>query len=80
MNYKGKQNSEKIQRFKIRLTLGSYVIKPCKWDQKITYSIRLAVTSRLSYKNHVRITSEGFVRLPLGSSVIKSCKWDQKIT
>ena len=20
----------------VRLTLGSYVIKPCKWDQKIT--------------------------------------------
>ena len=35
MNYKGKQNSEKIQRVEIRLALGSYVIKPCKWDQKI---------------------------------------------
>ena len=36
VNYKEKQNSEKIQRVKIRLALGSYVIKPCKWDQKIT--------------------------------------------
>ena len=34
---KGKQNSEKIQRIKIRLALSSYVIKPCKWNQKITY-------------------------------------------
>ena len=37
VNYKGMQNSEKIQIVKIRLALGSYVIKPCKWDQKITY-------------------------------------------
>ena len=36
VNYKGKQNSEKIQRVKIRLALGSSVIKPCKWDQKMT--------------------------------------------
>ena len=36
VNYKGKQNSEKIQRVKIRLALGSCVIKPRKWDQKIT--------------------------------------------
>ena len=36
VNYKGKQNSEKIQRVKIRLRLGSYVIKPCKLDQIIT--------------------------------------------
>ena len=21
----------------VRLALGSYIIKPCKWDQKITY-------------------------------------------
>ena len=37
VNRKGKQNSENNQRFKIRLALGSYVIEPWKWDQKITY-------------------------------------------
>ena len=37
VKYKGKQNYEKIQRVTIRLALGSYVIKLCKWDQKITY-------------------------------------------
>ena len=37
VNYKEKQNSEKIQRVKIRLALGSYVIKACKWNQKLTY-------------------------------------------
>ena len=40
----------------VRLALGSYVIKPCKWDQKITYQLRFDVTSGLRYKNHVRIT------------------------
>ena len=25
----------------VRLDLGSYLIKPCKWDQKITYYLRL---------------------------------------
>ena len=53
VKYKGKQNSEKIQRAKIRLALGSYVIKLCKWDQKITYYVRLEVTSGLRFKNHV---------------------------
>ena len=37
VNYKGKQNCEKIQRVKIRLALSNYIIKPCKWDQKLTY-------------------------------------------
>ena len=58
----------------VRLTLGNYVIKSWKWDQKITLWLSLEVTSGLRYKNHVRITSEGYVRLALGSYVIKPCK------
>ena len=72
MNCKGKQNSEKIQRVKIRLVLGSSVIKLCKWDQKITSGLR--------YKIHVRIKSESYVRLMLGGYVIKPSKWNQKVT
>ena len=40
----------------VQLTLGSYVIKPCKWNQKITYELRFEVTPGLCYKNHVRVT------------------------
>ena len=64
----------------IRLTLVSYVIKPCKWDIKDTYYLRLEVTLGLHYNNHVKITSESYVRLALGSYVIKPCKWYQKVT
>ena len=80
VNYIGKQNSEKIQKVKIRLVLGSYVIKPCKWDQKIAYLVRLKVTSGLRNKNHIRIKSESYVRLTLGGYVIKPSKWNQKVT
>ena len=54
----------------VRLTLGSYVIKPCKWE----------VTSGLRYKNHVRITSGSNVRFTSGNYVIKLCKWEQNNT
>ena len=39
----------------------------------------MGVTSRLRYKNHVRIMSESYVRLTLGGYVIKGCKWDQEV-
>ena len=42
----------------VRLTLGSYIIKLCKWNQKITQYLRLEITSILRHKNWVRITSE----------------------
>ena len=64
----------------VRLTLRNYVIISYKWDQEITQLLRLEVTSRLRYKNYVRITSESYVRLALGSYIIKPCKWDQDIT
>ena len=64
----------------VRLTFGSDVIKPCKWDQKITQKLRLEVMSLLRYKNGVKIISESYVRLTLGSYLIKPCIWDQKIT
>ena len=54
----------------VRLTLGSYVIKPGK----------LEVTSGLRYKNHVRITSGSNVRFTSGNYIIKLCKWEQKNT
>ena len=54
----------------VRLTLGSYVIEPCKWE----------VTSGLRYKNHVRITSGSHVRFTSGNYVMKLCKWEQKNT
>ena len=63
----------------VRLTLVSYIIKPCKWDQKNRYYLRLEVTSGIRYKDHVRIRSESYVRLALGSYVIKPCKWNQKV-
>ena len=53
VNYKGIKNSEKIQRVKIRLALGSYEIKPCKWNQKVMKQLRLENTSELRYKYHV---------------------------
>ena len=28
----------------VRLTLGNYVIRPCKWDQKVAHLWRLEVT------------------------------------
>ena len=56
----------------VSLTLGNYVIKSCKQDQKITWQLRLEVTSGLRFKNHVR--------LALGSYEMKPGKWDQKIT
>ena len=64
----------------VRLTFGIYVIKPCKWDQKITQKLRLEVTSGLRHKNGVKMISESYVRLMLRSYVIKPCKWDQEIT
>ena len=42
----------------VRLTFGSYIIKLCKWNQKITQYLRLEITSVLRHKNRVRITSE----------------------
>ena len=39
----------------VRLTLGSYIIKQCKWNQKITKYLRLEITSVLRHKNWVRI-------------------------
>ena len=45
----------------VRLTLGSYLIKPCKWDQKNTQELPLEVTSGLRYKNCVRTMSESYV-------------------
>ena len=40
----------------VRLALESYVIKPCKWDQKLMYYLCFEVTSGLRYKKLVRIT------------------------
>ena len=40
----------------VRLTLGKYVIQPCKSDQKISQQLCLEVTSELRYKNNFRIT------------------------
>ena len=51
----------------IRLTLGSYVIKPCKWNQKITKEFRLEITSGIPFINRLKVTSESYVRLVLGS-------------
>ena len=39
----------------------------------------MEVTSVLRYKNHVRITSEGYVRLALGSYIIKPWNGIKKI-
>ena len=64
----------------VRLTLGNYVIKSCKWDQKIYVVIMFGSYVRITLQKHVRITSESYIRLALGSYVIKPYKWDQKIT
>ena len=64
----------------VRLTLGNYVIKPCKCDQKVTYLWHLEVTSVFRYKHYVRITLANCVRFTFGNYVIKPCKWDRKVT
>ena len=76
------KESKILRRFRVKVTLalGSYVIKPWKWDQKIPNYIRLEVTLGLHLKNHVRTASESCVRLTLDSSVIKLCRWDEKAT
>ena len=63
----------------VRLTLESYIIKPCKWNQKIMKHFPLEATSGFSYKNHVRITSVSYVRVTSGKYVKKPCKWKKKI-
>ena len=62
-----------------RLTFGSYVIKPCKRDQKMKL-LSFDVTSESRCKSHVGITLESCFRLTLNSYVIKPCKSDQNIT
>ena len=64
----------------VRLALESYVIKPCKWDQKLMYYLCFEVTSGLRYKKLVRITQWSYVRFTLGNYVIKPCKWEQQNT
>ena len=64
----------------VRLTLGRNVIKPCNWNQKVTWQLRLEATSELHYKSLVRITSRSYVSFTLGDYVIKPCKWEQNNT
>ena len=61
-----------------RLTWWSYVMKPCKGDQKM--QLHLEVKSKSRYKNHIRIMLGSCIRLKLDSYIIKPCIWDQKIT
>ena len=59
----------------VKLTLRSYIIKPSKWNHKVTF--RRYITIML--KNHIRIKSGSNAGFTSGNFVIKSCKQEQKI-
>ena len=56
-NYRGKQ---KIQRVKIRLTLSSYVIKPCKWIKKLrnkyVWKLRQDYVTKITFELCQKVT------------------------